>query len=118
MDALAVPKTVLDELHESKGQPNLWSDEYTKTVTDWARQFGVTGALKRHQAGDFKDKNLPWTTADRYDVLPVYFFLQIFRFDIRQTKAAFTCTVLTGVKKDFRFSSPFPCPFLQTPRVI
>ena len=29
-----------------------WSDEYIKTVTDWAKQHSIAGAIKRHQKGD------------------------------------------------------------------
>ena len=66
MDAHAVPRVVSDEVVASKAKPQSWTDEYTKTVTDWARQFGIRGAINRHVKGEFKDIRLPWSTVDRW----------------------------------------------------
>ena len=60
MDAHAVPRVVSDEVVASKAKPQSWTDEYTKTVTDWARQFGIRGAINRHVKGEFKDICLPF----------------------------------------------------------
>ena len=39
-----------------------WKDEYIKTITDWARQYGVAGALQRHQRGDEREHKLGYHT--------------------------------------------------------
>ena len=65
MDAHALPRAVLEEVAASKAKPHVWSDEYVKTVTDWARHHGIRGAIDRHAKGEQKDVKLPWSTVDR-----------------------------------------------------
>ena len=66
MDAHALPRAVLEEVAASKAKPHVWSDEYVKTVTDWARHHGIRGAIDRHAKGEQKDVKLPWSTVDRW----------------------------------------------------
>ena len=61
-----MPRAVLDEVAASRGHPTSWDDGYTKVVTDWARHYGVRGAIERHLKGEHKEKPLPWSTADRW----------------------------------------------------
>ena len=66
MDPMAVPRTILEEVAAAQGGRVIWEDQYTRVVTDWARQFGIKGAIERHKKGDQKEKVLPWSTVDRW----------------------------------------------------
>ena len=66
MDAHAIARPVLQEVAEVHGKPHMWSNEYTRVVTDWAREHGIRGAIQRHEKGEFKENKLPWSTVDRW----------------------------------------------------
>ena len=57
---------MLAEVAATKAHPANWDDDYTKKVIDWARQYGIRGAIDRHSKGVYKEKHLPWSTVDRW----------------------------------------------------
>ena len=65
MDGHVVPTVVVDAYRARPGLSDPrhnWKDEYIKTITDWARQHGVAGALRRHQRGDEREHKLGYHT--------------------------------------------------------
>ena len=49
MNVLVVPVDAYQARPALSAPRHNWSDEYIKTVTDWARQHGIAGAVQRHQ---------------------------------------------------------------------
>ena len=83
----AVPASVVSSLRDrtTKHTARLqWKDEEIQRVTDWAQQFGIKQAIKRHAEIPDEDRILSYFTVNSW--LQHYSAVYLFRQDPKNTK--------------------------------